>query len=253
MKKALRFILPFLFLLIGTGILISWTFYIEPNVNTAKVVVAKKDISFKQKIKEGDLLITEVKKDHLVNDSFTSSDLKLIVGKYASIDIKKGTQIYPNLVDTYDLIPNEKEGEFIAPIPDEWLFAVPGSLRRTFVADFYAVPDEDQAVINALLKEDSHDHEGEQTTETNKDKPVTTDKTTDSVVTNNREPIVKDVRVSSVKDGANKEVKESEESKDNATGIITNMEVIANDEMLSTMREYTEKGYKIYVVYKYER
>ncbi|MCE0555321.1 hypothetical protein LQK80_37380 [Bacillus thuringiensis] len=56
-------------------------------------------------------------------------------------------------MDTYNLIPNEEKGEFIAPIPDSWLFAVPGSLRKTYIADFYLVPDKDQAVIRSLVQD----------------------------------------------------------------------------------------------------
>lgn len=255
MKKFLKFIIPFLFLIAGAGILVAWAFYVEPNVNQEKVIVAKHDINFKGKIKKEDLLIKEVPKDNLVENAFSPNDINTIIGKNASVEINKGTQIYPNLVDTYDLIPNEKKGEFVAPIPNKWLFAVPGSLRRTYIADFYAIPDKDQAVINALIKESNNSNSDQQKSSDNngQTQPVKTDEQSDFLVAQNSKPILENIIVSSVKDGSNKEVRETDKSKDDATGVIASMEIIANGETLSKMREYTDKGYKLYIVYKYER
>lgn len=251
MKNALRFIVPLLFLLAGAGLLVGWTFYIEPNVNTGKVIVAKRDIPFKAKISKDDVMIKQIQKDNIVNGAYTPSDIELVVGKYASIEIKKGTQVYSDLIDSFDLIPNEEKGEFIAPIPDSWLFAVPGSLRKTFVADFYAIPDKERAVIESLIKEAQTSNDNPEVAK--EEEPVETNQQTDSFVSGANEPILKNVRVSSVKDRANKEVTASEESKDAATGVIANMEIVADSESLTKLRDYTEKGYKLYVVYRYER
>ncbi|MBU8732500.1 SAF domain-containing protein [Cytobacillus oceanisediminis] len=247
MKKTLSYITPVLFLILGCGILWFFEYYLKDNIDTVDVVVAKENIPFKGKISDGDIEIKKVRRDNAISGGYNSSDTKLIVDKYAAIDIKKGTQIYPSLIDSYDLIPNEKEGEFIAPIPDSWLFAVPGSLRKSFVADFYVIPDKEQAMLRAIVQESTQHSEKEE------GKPVKTDKTIDNELLSNKEPVLKDVRVASVKDRSNKEVKENTEVKDAATGVISNLEIIANGETLTKLRDYTEQGYKIYVVYKYER
>lgn len=257
MKNALRFIIPFLFLLAGAGLLVGWTFYIEPNVNTGKVIVANKDIPFKAKITKNDVVVKQIQKDNIVNGAYTPNDIDLVVGKYSSIEIKQGTQVYSDLIDSFDLIPNEEKGEFIAPIPDSWLFAVPGSLRRTFVADFYVIPDKERAVIESLLKETKTSNDNPESSEGEPEssgkEPVKTTDESDDFVSEIGEPVLKNVRVSSVKDRANKEVKASEESKDAATGVIANMEIVTDGKSLTKLREYTEKGYKLYVVYRYER
>lgn len=66
------------------------------------------------------------------------------------------------------------------------------------------------------------------------------------------EPILESVRVSSVKDSGNKEVRESAETSE-ATGQVAALEIIATDEMLKTLTDNLNDGYKLYVVYKFER
>lgn len=253
--KKLRFILPILFLVFGAGIVGFFEFYLKDRVDTVEVLVAKNDIEFKQKISSKDIEIKRVRKENVVASAYKPSDAKLIINQYSSIEIPKGTQIYPSLVDEFSLIPNEKEGEFVAPIPDEWLFAVPGSLRRSYVADFYAIPDGDQALLRSLISEATGNAESQEVNQEqqNSEQPVNTDVQIDQAVLSGKEPVLKNIRVSSVKDRSNKEVKASEENSDTATGVIANLEIIANQEMLDTLREQTQLGNKIYVVYKYER
>jgi hypothetical protein len=256
MKKTISvFLIGILFLSLGGGILYFFEVYVKDHVDTQEVLMAKDNISFKQLITEDDLVVRNVKKDNIVGDVYSPSDVNLVLNKYAAIDINKGTQIYPSLIDSYDLIPNESKGEFIAPIPDGWLFAVPGSLRKTFVADFYVIPDEEQAMLQALIDdEQEHSHKSEDGEEKNKDneKPIENNETLDQAIVSKNEPILKDVRVSSVKDKSNREVTESKEET-TATGVVSNLEIIADKEMLDKITEYTQKGNKIYVVYKYER
>ncbi|MBL5768662.1 SAF domain-containing protein [Heyndrickxia sporothermodurans] len=260
MKRFFKIAAPLLIILIGIGGILSYDFYFKDKINTVDVVVAKQDINFKDKITSENIQIVSIRKDNAVNGVVNPKDVDTILDHNAAIDIKKGTQIYTDLVDTYDLVPNEKEGEFIAPIPDEWLFAVPGSLRKTFIADFYAIPDKEQAVIRSLVQEAKDQKDGksdsdskDQKEDKDSDVPISSTDSIDTMITKNNEPIVKNVRVASVKDGSNKEVTESKEDNESATGTVSNLEIISNDETLSTLRTYTEQGYKIYVVYKFER
>jgi hypothetical protein len=247
-------IVPVFFLIFAVGLLVAYDFYLEPKINTETVLVANNDIEFKKVIERSDVVEMKIRKEHIVKGSFKPYESELVVGKNASINIKKGTQFYADLIDTYDLIPNEKEGEFIAPIPTDWLYAVPGSLRKTYIADFYAFPDSTLSIINELAKEaDKNMEKKEKTTDKTKENVIDTNETLDQFVSENNKPILEGIRVSSVKDGANKEVKETTEDKDTATGVISEIEIIADEEILATMREYTAKGYKLFVVYKFER
>src|SRR5690606_30780415 len=162
-----------------------------------------KDIGFKEQISSDNIEIISMKKDFVVPAAYYGvkpEDLETLYGRLAAIDIKAGTQIYSELLDRFDLVPGE--GEFIAPIPNQWLFAVPGSMRRSYYADFYVV-------LNSAVIDEEELRQGE--------------------------PLLKDVRVAHTKDNANREVR-SIENTDDATGNISNIEIIATKDMLSTIR-----------------
>lgn len=247
LKRKLKVLLPVSMMVLGISTVGSYELVFKDKINTTDVIVAKQDIKFKSEITKDDIQVVSIRKDIAVHDALKPEDVELVLNKHASIDIKKGTQIYSKLVDTYNLIPNEQKGEFIAPIPDSWLFAVPGSLRKTYIADFYLVPDKDQAVIRSLVQ-DSKENEGKKDKE-----PLETDENSDVEVMRLAKPILQNVRVASVKDNGNKEVTETQEDQQNATGSVSNIEVIADQKMLNKLKDYTSQGYKIYVVYKFGR
>ncbi|AQQ55507.1 hypothetical protein B0X71_19450 (plasmid) [Planococcus lenghuensis] len=223
----------------GVGFVFAFEFYIKDEIGTTEVIIAKETIDFKERITANNIEVIHVRQGTEVENAYPKTHFESLMGKYASVKIEKGAQLYPELIDTYDLVPDASKGEFVAPIPTHWLFAVPGSLRRTFVADIYAIGTEDQKIISKL-KEDAAKEAGKDPEE------VVVEPTPTS------EPILKNLRITSVKDSGNQEVKESEETNE-ATGTVAALEFIGTEEMLNTMKDYTSKGFKLYVVYKFER
>lgn len=239
MKTIMNVVLSVFFVAFGVSFVFAYEFYIKERIDTVQVVVASETIEFKGPITEENISIVNVKRGNEVENGVPVTAYKSLIGKYASVKIEKGTQVYMDLIDTYNLVPDSSKGEFVAPIPKEWLYAVPGSLRRTYVADVYAINDKDTLMRNALLIHAQEQGEAEGST-------------TQTSIVPNAEPILKSVRVSSVKDNGNKEVRESTETSD-ATGQVAALEIIANDEMLETITNAMNDGYKLYVVYKFER
>lgn len=250
MKRFGGYLLAIFLICAGVGFVFLFEFQLKDKIDTVDVVVAKESIAFKGEITADDLMVKAIRRGNEVNGAITPLEMETLIGKHASIEIKQGTQLYPELIDTYDLVPDESKGEFVAPIPKEWLFAVPGSLRRTYFADIYAIADKDALLINQL-KEDakaanaSSSEEGKEEESTEPD-IIATDVKPDSL------PILENVRVASVKDGSNKEVMVSSETNE-ATGTVSALEIISDVEMFETIKEYTESGYKLYVVYKFDR
>lgn len=268
-KERFKFIIPIFMLLIGVAFIFVWEFYIKDKVNNVEVVLASNDIGFKDKITRDDLVIENVKRDRVVEGSFRPDEMDYILEKFASIEIKKGTQIYPELIDSYNLVPDETKGEFIAPIPDEWIFAVAGSLRRAYIADFYLVGGDEQAMLESLI-EDSKEYEGqvsqsedevndeessdndEENEESSNETIVVTDEKTEEIMKQQYEPLLSNIRISSVKDSGNSEVRQSQENPESATGNVSNIEIIATQEVLKTLQEKMNQGYQLYIVHKFE-
>ena len=244
MKKLFKIFIPITITILAVAFIFIFETKISPNLNTQEVLVAGADIPFKGEINAENLTVKKVQKDNIVGAAYKPNEVEEILFKSAGIEIKEGTQIYPELIDAFDLIPDQSKGEFIAPIPDEWLYAVPGSLRRNYVADFYAIPDSDEAIIQSMSLHVDENEDLEDEGESNS--------SIDEFIVGSKRPLLTDVKVSSVKDGSNKEVTETEDE-NSATGVISNVEIIATDDSLVTLRDATEQGYKIYVVYKYER
>lgn len=243
MKKSIGIISSLLFLTAGAGFVLSYELYFKDKVNTVDVVVASDNISFKDEITPHSLEIASIRRDHVIEGAILATDVQLLEGQQASIDIPRGAQFYQGFLDTYNLIPNEEEGEFIAPVPNQWLFAVPGSLRRSYLADFYVIPTEIQEQLQPIVI--SSEEDGPSETNQNSDQMVM-----DLL----KKPILTDVRVSSVTDSSNQEVLQTKEGTvEGATGVISHLEIIGTDEMLQKIRQYTDRGDKIYVVYKFGR
>lgn len=262
-KQKLKFIVPLLILVLGVSFIFVFEFYIKDKVNTEPVIVASRDIPFKKQITEDDLTVKHIHKDYLISETFRPDEMEYLIGTYASIGIKAGTQMYPELVDEYDLVPDESKGEFIAPLPTQWLFAVPGTLKRSYVADIYVVGSSDQLLLEQLIN-DSYEYEGNETVKNESEQESVEDTKTineqsqqeiSSFLKQNYDPILKDVRIAHVRDGANQEITKNPESSDpnSATANISSLEIIATNETLATIRQYVDQGYKLYITYDYER
>lgn len=236
MKRFFKIVIPLLILFSGIAFLFFYNFYLESRINTVSVIVADQNISFKDQFTTKNLKLKRINSDDVVTGAVKGiSRLKdsHLLGKLAAINIKKGTQIYPDLIDPNNLIPDESKGEFIAPIPNKWIFAVPGSIRRSYIADFYVVPKKIQQAGNPL----------------NSSKPNPPRK----IDLSQLKPILKNVRVAHTKDQSNNEVTNVKKGKRyDTTGVVSNIEIIATPKMLNKIRKSTENGNLLYIVYEYD-
>lgn len=238
MKAFLRIFVALIFILGAVGFVFTFEFYAKEKIDSVEVIVAKESIDFKEVITAENIQIINVRRTHAIENAIPVTAYDSLIGKYASVKIAKGTQLYVDLIDTYNLVPDSSKGEFVAPLPKEWIFAVPGSMRRTFVADIYVIGSKEQ-MIYRNLQEDSTD-------QGKSNEVIKTDVLPSST------PILTNVRVASVKDNNNQEVIESQET-NQATGQVANLEIISTEETFETMRKYTDQGYRLYIVYKFER
>lgn len=256
--KFLKVLLPILILTGGIFFVFLFEFYIKDKVNVVPVIVAKQDIAFKEPLTPENITIIDIKRDYLVQDAYygvSEQHLEKLHGRVAAVEISKGTQIYENLIDTYDLVPDEEKGEFIAPIPDEWLFAVPGSLRRSYIADFYIVAGEnEQGLRQELMDLNDMEEVKSNSDSTETDKPIeATAESLDESKSMLNKPILTNVRVAHTKDNANREVRNVNDKQYDATGNISKIEIVANQEMLQTIKGYMDQGYKLYITYTFRQ
>lgn len=249
MKRIFKFMIPFLLLASGIFFIFAFEFYIKDRVNTVPVVVAASEISFKEPFSLDNLEITHMKREYMVKDAYVhESSLHELVGQVAAVDISAGTQLYPALIDTFDLVPDHEAGEFIAPIPNEWIFAVPGSLRRSYLADFYAVSNDQSGLMREWLKQEQTVFIAEEPGAS-----IERDEQPPLLLELEHEPILENIKVIYTKDSSNREVQTLQDTQLDGTANISNLEIIANQETLNQLKHYANQGYTFYITYKLNR
>ncbi|MGQ4669190.1 hypothetical protein ACUIJN_25940, partial [Metabacillus halosaccharovorans] len=210
--------------------------FIKDKIDSVEVVVVKpgKDIQKNEQLLESMFVIERRDKKDIVKDVIYPEDLPTIIG-YDSSQLMVGNSIVSKKMIDYDnLIPDSAEGEAIRPLMSDMIFAQPGSLRRKDTIDIYLVD-------NALIEQDAED--------------ITDGVRAETVKNLLKEPVLKDVKVVYVKDSSNREVtndigeektttKTSERL--NATGTISDLEVILNEEdFQKLMKEVIENDKKL--------
>lgn len=143
MRKFFTIILSLVIIIAGFGIVVAFD-TVKGKINHTDVLVTSTNIAFKEKITAEHLEVSSVPITQALENSYTPEQAEDVIGSYAAIDIPAGQQIHATLIDSFDLIPDESKGEFIAAIPEDWLFTVPQSLRKSYLADFYIIATDEQ-------------------------------------------------------------------------------------------------------------
>lgn len=221
MKRYLNSIVSISLILGAIGAVILWEAYLDDLINTKEVVVATTTLEKNAVIGKADVKLARIPLDQVPENAIT--DPNKTIGKETAFIIRKGQQIVTDTIDFEGIVPNSDQ--VIVPIPKEWLVTVPGSLRRKDKVNIYEVPN----------KELAH--------------KITADFTG---LAGNNKPTISNVTVAYAKDPSNQEVKPAEQSKlrIDATGTISDLELVLTDEQLNSLKLKALEGYKFIVAYK---
>lgn len=275
MKPWVKILLGILTSVLTISFILVYDFFIRERIDSEEVVVVKagETIFKNETITEDKIAIERRPKETLIDGVIKAKDVNMIIGYDASQDIVGNSMISRTMIDYDDLIPDESKGEAIRPIPNEWIYAQPGSLRRKDLVDFYLVYPDGSTNFNnengpshvSSMDEDvyteedpsededmvyTYDSENEQDGEKN-------EKISEENLKMNTKPFLKDVRVVYVKDSGNQEVvSTSGDGKNtnerlNASSEPNNLEVILNEEdFIKLMEEVLGKNARIYITYQ---
>lgn len=239
MKKFIQPLISILLIIIAVGLIFLWEFYLNDRLNTTTVVVAAKDIEKNQVIKNSDIKIIRIKSEQAVEKPIV--DPKAIIGLETSQYVPQGNQFVDAMLDRYGLEPNNNQ--LIYPIPKEWIYSSPGSLRR-----------KDRVYIYAI-----YDGKGRVGRENSPNQQMVLAKSEQSGLTGVKElnprvsePILKNLVVAYAKDSTNQEVKPAANSEKrlDATGAINNLELVMTQEQYSILENKYLDGYKFNFAYR---
>lgn len=202
-----------------------------------EVVVASKYILEGQPITKDNVKLEKFEASKVVKGAAKS--VNEVINKTAKHNIPQNAQIHPDYVDVDEIIA--KNDQYIFKLPNEWIKAVPSSLRRKDTAYIYLVSS-NLFSLDSASKKPQYDKNGE----------IITTYTENYYSSQFETPIdpIKTV-IAYVKDNANREVKTlSEQERLDASSNISEVNIIATLEEFDTIKEYVGKGYKIIIMYQ---
>lgn len=232
--------------------IVSWQFFIKDKIDTVPVVVVKPGVNIAKKdvITKSDLTIQRRSRKDLINNYVPATKISDVIGEDAGQVIPGNDMVSYSMIDYDHLIPNAKKGQAIRPIPHDWIYAMPGSIRRKDHVNIYIISKDD-------LKNMSPDQTNPNSNQTmtassnKKDSSVTTIPDTSFMT-----PILTNIPVVYAKDSSNNEVvssdpKNQQEKRLTATGQISELEVILNNQQFEKLATaVVDKGAKLYFTYE---
>lgn len=246
MKQGLKIAFGILLAVIVMAFTPIYDIYIKDRIDSVDVVVVKagNEIEATEPITADKLQVESRRKQDLVEGTILAGDIKQVIGYDAGQLLVGNAIISKDMVDYDKLVPNEKEGEAIRPIVSDMIFAMPGSVRRKDTIDIYLVSN---SLIGQYAKEES----AASSSSSDKQKEAVANGAT------LKKPLLTDVKVVYAKDSSNKEVVTDTETKPkeenerlNATGNISDLEVILNQEDFDKlMSAVIEQKNKLYITY----
>lgn len=209
-------ILGIILIILAIGTIYMWEKFGRETFLYEEIIVASQDINQYAIINESMLKIEKIEKSKTINNPI--KDITEILGLEAKQHIPQNAQIDKSYLDDKEFIADEKKGEFIFRIPNEWVVSVPETLRRKDKVYFYPIKEVD---TTTLVQETA----------------------------TGTKPICK-ASVIYVKDSTNREVENASGSdRFYGTSNISSVEIISDSNMIKTLEKYYNNGYKFIILY----
>lgn len=188
----------------------SWEFYFDDRFNSGVVIVTTHDLTKGHIVKYSDLSPVRVKNNIIPTGSI--NDINSVVNKETVVSLNKGMIAVSSFFDSADIVTDTKK--MIVPVPNQWIYSLPGSLRRKDKVTIY----EFGANKNVQAEE----------------------------------PLFENISVAYAKDSANQEVKASNNKMQriDATGNISQLELVMTAKQFKIMESKAAEGKKFIFTYR---
>lgn len=208
-------------------------------INYEEVIVFNQEVGRGYEVKEDDDILQIIKiEKHLVFGVIT--DIDSIVGKVVKNFIPGGTPLHSYYFDEVEFVL-EKD-QYIAKVPEDWIYAVPESIRRGDYITFFSYfdPNKQSGSVSPTIKQDVP----------NQNESLNTLKSLPKLKEMND---ILDTRVIYVKDGQNREViTVSEKDRYDGSGKVKDIEIVTSKSDFRQLEEVIEKGGQLIIMYSEE-
>jgi len=245
LKPSIKIALGVLTALSVMAFIVGWEFFFKERIDSAEVVVVKagQTIQEKEQILPEYLTVERRAKKDLIDGVVYAEDMKGIIGEDAAQVIVGNSMLSTAMIDFDDLVPDPSKDEAIRPVINDWIYAIPGSIRRKDRIDIYAL---DKQVIQDL-SEDNQQINSDGDVVVIRDEEEAEDDTLTYL-----QPLLSNVPVIYAKDGSNKEVvtQDGQTNRLNGSADINELELLLNEDDFKTLADAVMKdGKRLYITY----
>ncbi len=322
MKPWLKLSIGIAMSLISILSIVLWDTVLKDRIDSEEVVVIKPGIIVEKNetLTNDNLIMEKRSKSSLIEGIVYADEINNVIGKTAKQTLVGNQILSHRQLDMEGIIPNPKVGEAIRPIPKNWIYASPSTLRRTDKIDIYLIPgadikeeevsnisysglspEQDKALLDAETTNNEENKKYEKDRkEISEKKGIQVNESKSTLNLNEAEKILKEIKkiekgkdtsieiteakrddllskynlsadewsllvragdipllveipVIYVKDGSGNEIENGENSTESdrltATGQISDLELILNEEEHRTILDYVKKGFQLYITY----
>lgn len=136
MRNTLTQIFAVLLIVLSISTAVAWEFYFDDRINTVSVLKATHNMPRGKRIAPTDFSALRVKADAVPEGVITS--IEALKDCETVIPVGKGMILVKNFFDEPGIVPNGNQ--MITPVPDQWIYSLPGSLRRKDLVSIYEYP-----------------------------------------------------------------------------------------------------------------
>lgn len=232
--------------ILGIVLMISFlvVIYLWESIGREKLLyenalVASSDINKGDVIKKEMVGYMKLEENKFTKDSIR--DPNLVIGKQATHFIPAKSQIHKTYID--DAVIVAKKNESIFRIPNDWLVAIPASIRRKDEISFYAInQDKLNSKVNVTYEQENSENKSKGNISLYVDKQE---------VSQLPDKKILDTTVAFVKDSGNREVVDvGDKERFNGSSQVNSLEILATEDQIQQLKDYVSKGNKLLVVFK---
>lgn len=147
MKTNTKLFLGILTALFVIGFIVVWDLVIKENIESEEVLVIRPGVVVHpfDVIKDSDLQVEKRNRATFVEGFLKPEQKSDVVGLQAKQLLVGNQLLSARYIDLEDFEPDPKKGEAIRPIPQDWIYAIPSTVRRKDKIDIYLVKNDGQA------------------------------------------------------------------------------------------------------------
>lgn len=250
-KNRLKGIIALAIMIISMVLMYLYLSFGQEAFSTKSVIVTAVDIDQGTVISYEHFTEKKVEDKDLISGSISVEELSSIIGLAATQFIPANSQVVSRYFEKPGIVITEDK--FVYKIPNNWIYAVPSSIRRSDEVLIYEIDSRIDQGIDQSIKAIESKTISEKATDYKADRenlPVYEGNVAPHIVIGDKEPIIQ-TSVIYVKDSANREVVDVDGgNRLDASSQVSSIEIVCTKDDITKLEKKIAEGKKLIIVYR---